>query len=178
MKKTLALLLIFAILILPSQAYAAPPSMKMSISEVNKIYFEDYNKRLKEVKSAIRTYKAPVCSDVITLTNQSKQLTTKYNNLKKSKASKTELSQMKATLDKAKKSLSEAKKVCNKETAETKKELNGQVKEISLAKTSGVKLNVDSYNKGTITSSTFDKEIRSIVKLVDDVFTYILEDLE
>lgn len=178
MKKTLALLLMLAILILPSQAYAAPPSMKMSISEVNKIYFEDYNKRLKEVKSAIRTYKAPVCSDVTTLTNQSKQLTSKYNNLKKSKASKTELSQMKATLDKAKKSLSEAKKVCNKETAETKKELNGQVKEISLAKTTGVKLNVDSYNKGTITSSTFDKEIRSIVKLVDDVFTYILEDLE
>lgn len=121
MKKTLALLLMLAILILPSQAYAAPPSIKMSISEVNKIYFEEYNKRLKEVKSAIRRYKAPVCSDVITLTNQSKQLTTKYNNLKKSKTSKTELSQMKATLDKAKKSLSEAKKVCNKETAETKK---------------------------------------------------------
>ncbi|KOP68135.1 hypothetical protein AMS62_24960 [Bacillus sp. FJAT-18019] len=177
MKKTLALLIMLALFILPSQALAAP-QVKMSTSEVNKIYFEEYNVRLKQVKSNISKIKAPGCQYVASLSSQYKQLTTNYNNLKKSKADKTTLSQAKTALDKSKKSLSEAKKACSTKTAVLKKAANKDLKEITQFKTTTVKELINEYNKGTITSNQFNERMLNLVKHVNDYFSSILEGLE
>lgn len=177
MKKTLALLIMLALFILPSQALAAP-QVKMSTSEVNKVYFEEYNVRLKQVKSNISKTKAPACQNVAALSSQYKQLTTNYNNLKKSKADKTALSQAKTALDKSKKSLSEAKKACSIKTAELKKNANNDLREITQFKTSTVKALINEYNKGSITSNQFNERMLNLVKHVDDYFSAILEETE
>ncbi len=51
MKKAILLLLMFAILI-PSQVLAATSTKAMSTSEIEKIYFENYKDRVKEIKIA------------------------------------------------------------------------------------------------------------------------------
>lgn len=177
MKKTLALLIMLALFILPSQAFAAP-QVKMSTSEVNKIYFEEYNVRLKQVKTNIGKIKAPACQNVASLSSQHKLLTTNYTKLKKSKADKIALSQAKTALDKSKKSLSEAKKTCSVKTAELKKAANNDLKEITQFKNSTVKALIHEYNKGSITSNQFNERMLNLVKHVNDYFSSILEEHE
>ncbi|WP_017426708.1 hypothetical protein [Paenibacillus sp. ICGEB2008] len=51
MKKAILLLLMFVVLI-PSQVLAATSTKAMSTSEIEKLYFENYKDRVKEIKVA------------------------------------------------------------------------------------------------------------------------------
>jgi len=169
MKKALVLLLIFAVL-LPAQAFAAT-----STKQVNEIYFEDYDARVKEIKAAQKNITTVACDNVTALTSKSKSLTTNYNALKKAKASKTALSQAKASMDSAKKSLSTAKKECTKSKAEVKKDSNTMLKELNAykaEKTKEIKAYMDGKSK--MSHQEFQKFTSLVVGFVDKDLTRIL----
>ncbi|QNR70492.1 hypothetical protein IAQ67_28700 (plasmid) [Paenibacillus peoriae] len=166
MKKTLVLLFMLAVL-LPSQAFAA----SSSAAQINKLYFEDYSAKVKEVKAAQKAYKAPVCSNVAALTSQYKQNTTKYNSLKKAKADKYTLSQAKTSLDQVKKNLSEVKKDCSSKTASMRKGSNDMLKDLDRYKaemTKKMKAHLD--GKGKMTSQEFDKFTDGVVSYINGRF--------
>lgn len=170
MKKAFVLLLLLALFI-PSQAFAA----SVSTSEINKLYFEDYNVQIKKVRAAQKAYKHPVCVNVTSLTTQFKQLSSQYSSLKKAKASKEVLSQAKTSLDKVKKSLSEAKKTCSKQTADMKKRSNVMLKKLNKYKSESIQ-EIKSYMQGKskMSSEEFSKYISGMGTYINTSFEEII----
>lgn len=170
MKKCLVLILIF-MLILPAQVLAAT-----SAKEVDKLYFEDYSTRFKEIRAAQKSITPAECTDVASLTAQYKNLTTSYKNLKKSKASKLSIDQAKTSLDKTRKSLSNVKKECTRSKALVKKTSNELLAGLNKYKSEAVKV-IRNYmdGKSKMTEAEFQKYSSNAVSYIHDRLTFILD---
>lgn len=170
MKKCLVLILIF-ILMLPAQVLAAT-----SAKEVDKLYFEGYSARVKEIKTAQKIITTAECNDVASLTAQYKNLITNYKNLKKSKASKTSIDQAKTALDKTRKSLSNVKKECTRSKTLVKKKSNELLSGLNKYKAEAVK-EIRNYmdGKSKMTEAEFQKYSSNAVSYIDSRLTYILD---
>ncbi|WP_239617323.1 hypothetical protein [Cohnella mopanensis] len=170
MKKMIFLVLVLA-LALPSAALAAT-----STSYVEKLYFEDYKSKVKEVKSAQNNLAKNVCPEVNVLNKEIKTLSSKLNDLKKQKASKAAQEKAKSSLDAKKKALNTAKKECAAQVQEFKVASNATLKEIATQKAAliqYIKTHLDGKDK--VKENDFNTKVYLDLNEINRSFEYILE---
>ncbi|OAB41756.1 hypothetical protein [Paenibacillus glacialis] len=173
MKKIIIMILLFVV-ILPSQVLAAT-----STSYVDKMYFESYKERVKEVKVAQKKLNDIYCTDVKALTEKSKASTKRYNSAVKNKAtSKEVLANAKAERDLDKKSLSSAKSKCSATVKELKKKSDKALREIASYKTKVVKtIKTHLDGKDKLTENDFTKSVSQSLSEIESKFDAILGSL-
>ncbi|POR29977.1 MULTISPECIES: hypothetical protein [Paenibacillus] len=175
MKKAILLLLMFAILI-PSQVLAAKATKAMSTSEIEKIYFEDYKGRVKEIRIAQKHLNAVLGAEVRELTQRLSQASARYKNEVKNKSSKAVIAQAKADCDKLKKQLGVAKVELNKTVKNYKKESEQALKDIANQKAELIKfIKNHTAGKDKLTESQFSKQVNGGISSINGSFTGILK---
>lgn len=159
----------------PSKAFAE----NYTLSTVNKLYFEDYKTRIKEVKDAQKLLKNGSCNDVILLSKKSQASTENYKKLVKSKASKATLASAKALRDQDKKALSAARKVCSKKINEAKRESNARLKELDNYKNELAKMILNHLKeRDQLSQDSFNKQVYGGLTYIDETFTSITQSLK
>ncbi|WCM62869.1 hypothetical protein [Paenibacillus polymyxa] len=175
MKKAILLLLMFAILI-PSQVLAAKATKAMSTSEIEKIYFEDYKGRVKEIRIAQKHLNAVLGAEVRELTQRLSQASARYKNEVKNKSSKAVIAQAKADCDKLKKQLGVAKVELNKTVKNYKKESEQALKDIANQKAELIKfIKNHTAGKDKLTESQFNQQVNGDIKSINGSFIGILK---
>lgn len=175
MKKAILLLLMFAILI-PSQVLAATSTKAMSTSEIEKLYFENYKDRVKEIKIAQKKLNAVLGAEVRELTQRLSQASARYKNEVKNKSSKAVIAQAKADCDKLKKQLSVAKVELSKSIKNYKRESDQVLKDIAKQKADLIKfIKNHTVGKDKLTESEFSKQVNGGIMSIDGSFTGILK---
>ncbi|MDR9854011.1 hypothetical protein RJP21_10405 [Paenibacillus sp. VCA1] len=175
MKKTIALMILLLIMLPYQGAFAA----SVSTTSVEKLYFEDYKDRVKEVREAQKALYAALCTELPSLTAKSKASIAQYNSLVKSKASKESIAQAKAVRDQDRKTLLSAKKSCTKKVNDAKKTSNNQLKEVDQYKRNMIAMiKTHLAGKDRMSSEEFNKKVQDGLKYINDRFDIIIRDLK
>lgn len=177
MKKAILLLLMFVVLI-PSQVLAATSTKAMSTSEIEKLYFENYKDRVKEIKAAQKKLNAVLGAEVRELTQRLNQASARYKNEVKNKSSKAVIAQAKADCDKLKKQLSVAKVELSKSIKNYKRESDQILKDVAKQKANLIKfIKNHTAGKDKLTESQFSKQVNGEIMSIDNSFTGALKTL-
>lgn len=175
MKKSIVFMVLL-MLVLPYQgAFAA----SASTATVEKLYFENYKSKVKEVREAQKALYASLCSELPALTAKAKASAAQYNSLVKSKAGKEAAAQAKAVRDQDKKTLLSAKKTCMKKVNEAKKQSNLQLREVDKYKrnlTAMIKAHL--AGKDRMKSDEFNKKVQEGLIYINDKLDNIIRELK
>lgn len=175
MKKTVMLLLMLVVL-LPSHAFATT----VSTSYIEKMYFEAYKDRVKEVRDAQSNLSKVLGTEVVkTLTEKLKVSTANYNSAVKSKASKESIEAAKNTKEQDKKALTAAKLALAADIKAARLESDAGLKEIAAYKAETVKMiKTHLEGKDKLTENAFSKAVHDRLTYINSRFDEILHSLK
>ncbi|WP_339324457.1 hypothetical protein [Paenibacillus sp. FSL W8-0194] len=175
MKKSILFLVLLLVLLPYQSAFAA----SVSTATVEKLYFENYKSKVKEVREAQKALYGSLCSEVPALTAKAKASATQYNNLVKSKAGKEAMSQAKAVRDQDKKALLDAKKACTKKVNDAKKRSSLQLREVDKYKRDlSAMIKAHLSGKDQMREDEFSKKVQEGLTYINDKLDNIVRELK